>query len=107
MLPAAALPFAPSPPLPVTLPTKSRYRKTSPLPFAGPASPFPPPAEPGEHRLNLVNAQRGTMVSAAAPASKIHLAGVQQGLTQLKHVDLAAVVVVESGKGREKFRRRG
>lgn len=67
----------------------------------------PTAAEPRQHGLNLVDAQRGTVMVVAAPAAEFHLTGVQQSVAQFVHVDLAAVVVVESGEGREKFRRWG
>lgn len=79
-----------------------------PAPLGGrrkslPAAKCPAAAEPGQHGLDLVDAQGG----AVAPAAAFDLAGVQEGVAQFMHVDLAAVVVVESGKGREEFGRGG
>lgn len=65
-------------------------------------------AEARQHGLNVVDAQGGAvMIAGASTAAEFHLTGVQQSVAQLMHVDLAAVVVVEGGEGREKFRRRG
>lgn len=67
------------------------------------AAKCPTAAEPGQHGLNLVNAQRGAVMIDGDPTAEIHLTGVQQGVAQFMHIDLAAVVVVERGEGGQQF----
>lgn len=67
------------------------------------AAKCPTAAEPGQHGLNLVDTQRGAVMIGGDPTAEIHLIGMQQGVAQFMHVDLAAVVVVERGEGGQQF----